>query len=511
MTMAELPRHLAGLLRADAYPHEVREIRLIETHISWVLLTGEYAYKIKRPVKFPFVDLSSMERRAFYCSEELRLNRRFAPELYLDTCEVREDGASVHIGGTGRIVDHCVKMKQFARTEELDRLLEAGQIEPDALAGFGRELADIHAKLPVAQQTDPWGSAERVRQGMLENVQQYQDAAARAGFDSPTGLGADLTARLDAVSAVIDRRRANGRVRECHGDLHTRNIVRRGTRLVAFDCMEFEPAFRWIDVAEDIALLMADLRARGFARHAHAFLADYLTRTGDFGLCRVLDLYRAHRALTRAKVAAFEKSQADHDAQMAEVRGALSRKSPLLTLMSGLSGSGKTWLARRLAPDLGAVHIRSDIERKRMSGLAEHADSHSQPGAGLYSAGQSERVYDHLAECAEDVIAGGYSAIVDAAFLLRAQRSRFVELARRLSVPVQVVVCEAPLAMLRKRVADRHTAGTDASEADLAVLEWQMKHQEPIQSAESLPVIKVSANDPADPFAQLSRRVPGVP
>jgi hypothetical protein len=486
-------------MRADAYPHEVREIRLVETHISWVLLTGEFAYKIKRPVRFPFVDLRSMERRAFYCSEELRLNRRFAPELYLDTCEIREEGGSVHIGGAGQAIEHCVKMKQFVRDEELDRLLAARQIEADELACFGRELADIHERLPGVQPTDPWGSAEQVRRGMLENLQQYEQAASRAGLACPPELPAELNARLDALSSAIDARRTNGRVRECHGDLHTRNIVRRGSRLVAFDCMEFEPAFRWIDVAEDIALLIADLRARGFAGHALAFLTEYLTRSGDFALCRVLDLYEAHRGLTRAKVAVLERSSVDHDAQIAGVREALSRKSPVLILMSGLSGSGKTWLARGLAPDLGAIHLRSDIERKRLAGLGEHADSHSQAGGGLYSTDQTERVYDHLAKCAEEVLAGGYSVIVDAAFLLRAQRRRFAELARQLSVPLQVVLCEAPLALLRKRIVERRSAATDASEADLTVLDWQRTHREPIDPGESLQVIKVSGDSPRAP------------
>jgi hypothetical protein len=213
----------------------------------------------------------------------------------------------------------------------------------------------------------------------------------------------------------------------------------------------------------------------------------------------VLDLYEAHRGLTRAKVAVLERSSVDHDAQIAGVREALSRKSPVLILMSGLSGSGKTWLARGLAPDLGAIHLRSDIERKRLAGLGEHADSHSQAGGGLYSTAQTERVYDHLAKCAEEVLAGGYSVIVDAAFLLRAQRRRFAELARQLSVPLQVVLCEAPLALLRKRIVERRSAATDASEADLTVLDWQRTHREPIDPGESLQVIKVSGDSPRAP------------
>src|SRR5581483_6223725 len=307
-------------------------------------------------------------------------------------------------------------------------------------------------------------------------------------------LRAEVAGRLAALASEIDARRAQGHVRECHGDLHTQNIVRRDGKLVAFDCMEFEPAFRWIDVAEEVALLVADLRARGHARHAHAFLSGYLAQSGDFGLCRVLDLYKTHRALTRAKVAALQGAQSDHDAQLGEARRALARKSPLLVLVMGLSGSGKTWLARRLAPDLGAVHLRSDVERKRLAGRAERADSRSTTGAGLYTSENTERLYAHLAKCAEDVLTGGYPAIVDATFLLRSQRASFAELARRLSVRLQVVYCDAPVALLRKRIEDRHAAGRDASEADLAVLDWQLRHHEPIVAAEALDLVTVAAS-----------------
>ncbi|HVY79573.1 MAG TPA: AAA family ATPase [Steroidobacteraceae bacterium] len=494
--MAELPRQLVGLMSPGAYPHPVREVQLVETHISWVLLTGEFAYKIKRPVAHPFLDLRAPERRAFYCAEELRLNRRFAPELYLDVCEVREEGGAVRIGGGGRIVEHCVKMRQFDRREELDRLLAAGQIQPDALDAFGRDLAQIHATLPVASAAEPWGSVEQVRRVVLDNIQQYEQAAARAGFAAERNLRAELTVCLGALADEIETRRAHDRVRECHGDLHARNIVRRGGKLVAFDCIEFEPAFRWIDIAEEVALLVADLRARGHPRHAHAFLSGYLSQSGDFALCRVLDLYRAHRALTRAKVAALEGAQADHDALLREARRALTHKSPLLVLTTGLSGSGKTWLAQRLAPDLGAIHLRSDVERKRLAGLAEHADSRSPTGGGLYTADNSAQVYAHLERCAEDVLTGGYSVIVDATFLLRAQRAQFAELARRASARLQVILCDAPLEVLRQRITDRHAARSDASEADLAVLDWQLRHREPIDPAEGLDVVKVSASAP---------------
>lgn len=493
-----LPAHLAGLMRPEAYPHGVERIELVETHISWVLLTGQYAYKLKRPVAYDFVDLRSAERRAFFCSEELRLNRRFAPELYLEVCDIREEDDQLHIGGNGRRIERCVRMRQFPREDELDRLLGAGAIDTVALEQFGHDLARIHERLPAAGAQDDWGYPHQVRRELLENIDQYERAADTAVLDVRSACGA----RLGELDGCIAARREHGRVRECHGDLHMRNIVRRGGRLLAFDCMEFNSAFRWIDVADEVAFLCADLHAHGCARHAHAFLSGYLTQSGDFQACRVLNLYRSHRALVRAKVAFLEASTAtatevvararkEHDLMLAEARRKPEPGRSLM-LITGLSGSGKTWLARRLAPDLGAIHLRSDIERKRLAGLRELESSGSGIVSGLYEHRMTHRVYEHLAQAAEDVLAGGYPVIVDATFSTRAERALFKELAERLAVRLQVVLCEAPESVLRSRISERQQRGDDASEAGLTVLDWQLRHREPIEAEESLEVIRVS-------------------
>ena len=502
-----------ALLRPEAYPHAVRAITLVETHLSWVLLTGDYAYKIKRPVRFAFIDLSTYERRAHFCAEELRLNRRFAPELYLEVCDIRESDGLAHIGGKGRLIERCVRMRQFPERQELDKLLADDRIAPDALAEFGRNLADIHARLPMAGAEQRWGRPALIRSVILENLDEYVRAAAALDVDhTDWTLRSAFEARLDAATACMAERRRTGRVRECHGDLHTRNIVQREGRLIAFDCIEFEPAFRWIDVAEELALLLADLEARGRPRHAHAFLSGYLARSGDYAACRLLDMYKAHRALVRAKVAALEvasasderiakRARAEHDAHLRGARSDLASKRPRLILMSGLSGSGKTWLAQRIAPELGAIHVRSDVERKRAAALAEHATSESATGAGLYTQENTAQVYEHLARCANDILSGGYSAIVDATFLKRAQRRRFQQLAQQLDVPLQVIQCDAPENILRERVMSRQSAGKDASEADLAVLDWQLQNHERIGAEESLDVAHVETNR-ADAVAQ---------
>lgn len=507
--MQGLPEHLSALLTPEAYPHPVASVRLIETHISWVLLTGEFAYKLKRPVHYPFIDMRSPERRAVLCSEELRLNHRFAPELYLDVCKITAINGRARMAGEGTAIEHALRMHQFRCEDGLDHLLESNRVEPRELEDFGRNLARIHSSLPVAQDQDDWGRPDTVRAQLLGNIAQCLQLCASLGTEAEVqSLGDPLSASFEAAQSWVAARRQAGHVRECHGDLHARNVVRHGGRLVAFDCMEFEPAFRWIDVAEEVAFLLMDLKMREKRLLGNSFLRGYLAQSGDFELCRLLQVYGTQRALVRAKVAALEASNAfqpalrrravqEHEAYLACARRMLEPRHPILLMMFGTSGSGKTWLANRLAPSLGALHIRSDVERKRLAGLAANADSHSSHGHGIYSPDSNRRVHEHLVSCADAVLAGGMPVIVDATFARRDERGRFGELAARRGIELVVLHCQAPTPVLRARIDARRAGGLDASEADVAVLDWQCAHAEPIATGESLNVIEVETTRPS--------------
>jgi aminoglycoside phosphotransferase family enzyme/predicted kinase len=508
-----LPNALRGLLAPGAYPHPAGGVELIETHISWVLLAGEFAYKLKRPVRYPFIDLRSPARRQFLCEEEVRLNRRFAPELYLDVCRVVEEGGTARIAADGedgrRILEYAVRMRRFRPEDELDRLLAGGRIEPGELEAFGRQLAGLHAGFPAAAADSPWGRPADVQALMVRNLLECAEAAAVFGAAEPVlALRGALQRRLPAAAASMAARRASGRIRECHGDLHARNIVRLAGRLAAFDCLEYEPAFRWIDVGDEVAFLCSDLTARGRPLHAHAFVSGYLAESGDYSACRVLRLYEAHRALVRAKVAAIDAAAQRRDLELREARRreharliehaarSLEARTPMLLLMCGLSGSGKTWLARRLAERLLAVHVRSDVERKRRAGLDALARTRSGLAERLYSSGASAILYEDLARAAEDILAGGCDAVVDAAFLRREQRARLAGVGARLGLRTRLVHCEAPLETLRERIATRGRGGQDPSEADEAVLEWQRSHFEPVLPEEPLERVRVDTAKP---------------
>ncbi len=503
-----LPPPLEHLLSPEAYPHPVGTLQLVETHISWVLLTGDFAYKIKRPVRFPFVDLRSFEHRAWLCEQEVALNRRFAPEIYLEVCRITADASGACVNGTGAVLEHAVKMRQFDRGNELDSLLEAGAIEPAELEHFGADLARIHAGLPVAAADSHWGVAQSVRAAIIRNFEECLAAAAVLGDTAElSALRPRIEESVEATMPVIAERHGAGKVRECHGDLHCGNVVRLGSRLVAFDCLEFEPAFRWIDVGDEIAFLSADLESFGRPVHAMAFLRGYLAHSGDYQACRVHRTYAVHRSLVRAKVAALSVGNPADSAALRAGRHKyrryfrcawkyLSAPHPRLVLMSGFSGSGKTWLARRLAPLLGAVHLRSDVERKRLAGLSERERSGSSIGEGLYSAAMTRQVNQHLVSAARFVLQGGFTTIVDATFNRRTDRELFANLARELHVPALVIRCNAPEQILRSRISTRTREATDASEADVAVLEWQMRHHEPPSDEEGFVIVEAHTDHP---------------
>lgn len=508
---ASPPGPPAGLLRADAYPHPVEAVHCVQTHLSWVLLAGDYAYKIKRPVRYPFVDFTDLAVRERMCHEELRLNARFAPQLYLSVEPVRVEGGLARIGGAGRTIDWAVRMRRFDAAAGLDRLVEAGMVQSAELEAFGRALAARHDGLPVDEQTAACEVVLHTARTLQANLREARSGLEAVGLRLPEADAAvALDRRLIASIGILSRRALAGRVRECHGDLHLANIVRLGGELVAFDCLEFDPALRWLDVADDVAFLCADLAAYGRADLARAFLQGYLDGSGDFDLLEVLDLFIAHRALVRAKVVAIGAAQLaagspPREALLGRCRsylavacGALAPREAMLLLVGGVSGSGKTWLASRLAASLDGLHLRSDLERKRLAGLAPAASSGSPPGDGLYSAEWGERTYQRLLHCTAHVLAGGRTAIVDATFPRAARREPFRRLARERGVDCRFLECTAPEAVLRERIRQRLAAGGDASEADLAVLGRQLAEREPPGSGPDAPLAEIdtSGEDP---------------
>ncbi len=525
-----LPESLSALLSSAAYPHACAPIELVETHISWVLLTGDIAYKLKKPVRFSFVDFSTLDRRAHFCREELRCNRAFAPNLYLDVVPVtRSPNGGVQIAGEGDVLEWAVKMRQFPAQRQLDRLLAVDGVSLSMLRDFGARLALQHQALPslkfAADADLQQALQKRVVSPIEENFDSLRDQPLTKVQNQQLTLCAQAArADLAALHQRILTRLRNGFVRECHGDLHLSNLVGLEGGVTAFDCLEFNPNLRWIDTVSDIAFLFMDCLVRGRSDLGYAFVDGYADASGDYDGLVLLPFYAAYRSMVRAKVAALELAQIGDDPESRRgparrldthlgwtarwyQRRTSARESsgrPLLVLMCGLSGSGKSYVATRLVPQLGALRLRSDVLRKAQAGLARDARSGSALDQGLYAAERVDAVYATLADLAILLLQAGETVILDATFLSAQRRQTLLEAAWSGKVPAVVLYCHASLEVLRNRVDSREATGDDASEAGLPVLEAQRRRFEEPEQPE--PVMRIDTGADLD-IANLAARL----
>ena len=503
---------IAALLKRLAADPRGDSPRLIETHISWVLLAGERAYKIKKPLDLGFLDFSTLEKRRFFCEEELRLNRRLAPDYYLAVEPITGTLHAPEIGASGEAIEYTVVMRRFPDDSQLDD----GHPRAEWFDAFAVLMADFHQRVERAAPDSHYGRPDVVLRPMRENFAQL----------SASGVVADSAERLkrlrdwsdaefERLRPVIIQRRADGFVRECHGDLHLGNMAWVDGKPLVFDCIEFNADLRWIDIISEIAFLVMDLHARRRPAFAARFLNAWLEAIGDYAGVVLLRFYLVYRALVRAKVEAIRAAQADTDATArADARAAALRYLRLadafrrpgkacLILTRGLSASGKTSLTRPLLERLGAIRIRSDVERKRLFGLRAEDSGAAAIGAGIYSARAGRRTYARLLELAAGLLRAGCPVIVDAAFLDAGQRAPFRELAGVVGVPWVILDFEASADTLRRRIQQRRG---DASDADLKVLEHQLATRAPLNADEMAHVMRIDTERPFDADA-LARRI----
>ncbi len=482
-------------LQASLQAMTGRPVRMVQTHVSWILLDGEHAWKIKKPLSLGFLDFSTRRARELACAEELRLNRRLAPALYLDLVPVRGSLAQPRLDGDGPVVDHALRMRQFPDDALLSRRLVEGRLEGATVDRLALRLAAFHRQAARASVGDGYGAPAQVRGATA----QVLAALARYGADPRL---ASLAAWCDAEGRRLRRsfeaRRRAGWVRECHGDLHLDNLIDFEGDVTAFDCLEFDPALRWIDVQADIAFACMDLHAHGRPDLAWRLLDGWLQDTGDHAGMAVHRYYLVYRALVRALVLALRRSQGAEAAGVDYLAAAqrLTRPGEARLLMThGPSGSGKSRLALALLEAAGAVRVRSDVERKRLFGLRA---LEATQGPQAYSARTTRRTYARLRRLAGELLAADYPVIVDAAFLEPSQRELLVTLARSMGRPWTLLDCHADAALLRQRVLARRQLGDDPSEAGLRVLEAQLEHGDPLRPEERAHCIDVDTGAPVD-------------
>ena len=479
-----------------SYRHAVDTVSVIETHISSILLAGEYAYKIKKPVNFGFVDFSTLEKRLLYCNEEIRLNRRLAPALYLGVVPVTGTPSRPLMDGAGPAIEYAVKMRQFPQESMADRLLEQDRILPERMDELAKIVAAFHQTLPRAGAQTVFGTRGVIGKYVLQNFDHIAGAEAESDAKALASLRDWTVSELERCSRLFEQRRTDGFVRECHGDLHLGNIAVIDDRPVIFDCIEFNPELRWIDVMSEVAFMAMDLEDRGRPAYAARFLNRYLELTGDYEGISPLRFYMTYRAMVRAKVRWLLANQPHLDKSaslqakeqsMTYLRLAekyAAERRPALLITHGLSGSGKTFFTQPVLEALDAVRIRSDIERKRLFQIDPTTRPEAGIAQGIYDKAAGDRTYARLAELASRILKAGWSVIVDATFLEKKRRDRFRELARENNAPFLIMDFEAGEAVLRDRLRGRSRKGKDASDADIVVLEQQMKEYQPLTAEE---------------------------
>lgn len=509
MTRPAYPEFIEALMQPGVLASAREPVELIETHISWVLLAGDRAYKLKKPLDLGFLDFSTLEKRRAACEEELRLNGRLAPQIYEAVVPITGSACAPQLDGNGPVLDYAVRMQRFAQSQLLDHLQRHGRLTTALLDTAAAEIARFHHQLTPAAADSPHGTPERVWAPAEQNFVQI-DTTPLARSERP---------RLDALRtwsarehttkrAAFLQRKAEGHIRECHGDLHLGNMVAIDEQVVLFDCIEFNADLRWIDTLSEAAFLVMDLEDRGEAALAHRCLNRYLELTGDYRGITVLRFYLVYRSLVRAKVNAIRSAQGgiapgDRERTLGAAADylALAERytrpiAPRLYLTHGLSGSGKTTLTQQLLEARGMLRIRSDVERKRLAGLSAGDRSASALAQGLYEPAMTARTYTVLQALAAAILRAGWPVIVDAAFLRAEQRAPFFALAEGLNAPVTLLHFDAPAGILKERISRRLREGADASEADLGVLRHQIDHCEPLTPAERSHAIEFDTREP---------------
>ncbi|PZV08690.1 MAG: adenylyl-sulfate kinase [Leptolyngbya sp.] len=483
-----LPELIQQMCQPEFYPHPVVEpIQLLQTHVSYVLLTGDYAYKVKKPVNFGFLDYSTLEKRHHFCQEELRLNQRGAGALYLEVVALGQTGDTYHLG-SGTTVEYAVKMVQFPQDTLLSALYDRNELTEALMTELAVAVADFHLGAETNDHIRTFGAVEQIRQAFDENYEQT------LGFigGPQTQVQFDKTkAYTDTFFAthgdLFERRVAQNWIRACHGDLHLNNLCRWQGQLYLFDCIEFNEPFRYVDVMYDVGFVVMDLLSKDCAALATVFLNHYIERTGDWEGVQLLPLYISRQAYVRAKVTSFLLGDPSVDEETkrkaAETAAGYYRlawsvcqpRSGAVYLMAGLSGSGKSTTARQLASQINAIHLRSDAVRKHLAGvpLDQRGDD------SLYTPEMTEKTYDRLLTLGIALAQAGYPVILDAKYDRQSLRQTAITAIQRAALPLTILHCTAPPEVLEQRVRDR--AG-DIADATVAVL--QRQHMEPFSEVE---------------------------
>lgn len=500
------------LRRPEAYPDKTLKVELLETHISWLFLTEDRVFKVKKPVELGFLDFATLERRKHFCNEEVRLNSRLSPEVYSGVVPVTVDanGRAV-IGGDGDVVDWAVEMHRLPARDMLEAILERGEVDNRLMNALVSKLVRFHHEAATGEGVDEHGSQSAVLDNVEQNFRQLREytpttpdfdtAAWRTGL---TFLEARQLGFMDRNRGLFERRVRQGRIRDGHGDLHASNICVTGSEVRIYDCIEFSDRFRCSDVACDLAFIAMDLDHRDAPAFSRYLVHRYAREAGDPGVMELIDFYKVYRALVRCKVAAITAASDGVSPQLATEKSleamrllnlALSYEMPpAMVLMCGLPASGKSWLAKRMSHTLRGVFLQSDVCRKILAGILPTAPAREAMDSGLYAPEMKDKTYRFLLRHAVDVLLAGRTVFVDATFSKAEYRRPFVDAAARLELPCFVLHVTAPEDVTRERLEARKHDRRESSDANLEVYLRAVKSFEPLDEIPEQYVIQLDTS-----------------
>lgn len=488
------PTALKSLMIPANYPVPANTVELVQTHVSWIFLTDSHAFKIKKPVDFGFLDFSTLEKRHFYCKEEVRLNRRLCPDIYEGVIELHADGEGASFIGSGPILDYAVMMKRLPAERMLDKLIETDSVTTEMIERIAGVIADFHAGIASSQYISGFGTLDRIMTNWNEN---FEQAMSYATGTLPSSELESIRSWVEGFTGsnetLFTRRVEQGYIRECDGDLHLENICLVDDRVYIFDCIEFNERFRYCDTAADIAFLLMDLDFQGRSDLSDLALKTYLELSGDVELEKLIVFYKTYRAFIRGKVESFLLNDETIDPNMKEIakeravryfrlaRGYCerSRLRPTLFITCGTMGCGKSRLAEQLAFELGISVYNSDSIRKSCSGKTPGVSIHEQYGEGIYGKSVTADVYAQLKRLAGKELCSNRSVLIDASFKRAADRSSLAALAVSHGADFVILFVSCDVEEQKRRLIRRSELGVSVSDGRIELLGQQQAEFEP--------------------------------
>ncbi|MBI2868308.1 MAG: AAA family ATPase [Chloroflexi bacterium] len=515
--MVDMPALIQAMLRPELYPDRPAAVELVQTQMSFLLLAGGYVYKVKKPVNLGYLDYTTLEQRRNFCEREVELNRRLCPDIYLGVVPVIERGGQVALGGAGEAVEYAVKMRRLRRERMLDVLLVDEAVTARMMTALAGKLARFHARAATGPEISRFGELDALRVNTEENFSQTYDYIGRTIAPEKYRRIKDYTdGFLESNAALFRRRAAGGRIRDCHGDLHAAHVCF-SAGICIYDCIEFNDRFRYCDVASETAFLAMDLDHYGRADLSGHFARSYARQSGDDELAALLKFYKCYRAYVRGKVEGFKLHDpyiSPEDKRLTlkvagsyfDLAGAYTRSRPLLLVMMGLVGTGKTTVAQLLARRLGLEVISSDVTRKKLAGVPLREPHRDEFDTGLYAAGFTRRTYDRMFREARKTLGRGDSVVLDASFIKAGERGAASALAGETAADFFVVECVLDESSIKSRLAGR-LAGHPVSDGRPEILEPQKKRYEPVTGMPESYIRVDTSGDMDEVVTEIVRRV----